>query len=127
MLCCCVAVTYRFPLKANPQPFTRLLPLTVISMTETHLVLIGLLLVADWQVGSVDIQVDVVVTSDAPTTLPSSRHPLQLHLDVVALLPLLAHCGQAEDATIHIHRPQQGCWHGCTSNLERCVKEEKSI
>lgn len=88
-------------------------------MIEAHLVLIGLLLVADGQVGSVDIQVDVAVTSDAPATLLSSRHPLELHLDVVALLPLLARRGKAEDTTVHVHRPQQGCWHGCTSNLQR--------
>lgn len=78
-------------------------------MTETHLVLIGFLLVANRQVGSMDIQVDVVVTSYAPATLPSSRHPLELHLDVMALLPLLARRGQAEDTAVHIHCPQQGC------------------
>lgn len=97
-------------------------------MTETHLVLIGLLLVADGQVGGVDIQVDVVVTSNAPATLPSSRHPLELHLDVMALLPLLARRGEAENTTIHVHRPQQGCWHGCTSTLERIrIKAQESI
>lgn len=97
-------------------------------MTETHLVLIGLLLVPDGQVGGVDIQVDVVVTSNAPATLPSRRHPLELHLDVMALLPLLARRGKAEDTTIHVHRPQQGCWHGCTSNLETIrIKAQESI
>lgn len=97
-------------------------------MTETHLVLKGFLLVADRQVRSVDIQVDVVVTSDAPATLPSSGHPLELHLDVTALLPLLARRGQAEDTAIHIHCPQQGCWHDCTSNLEGiCVKAQKFV
>lgn len=97
-------------------------------MTETHLVLKGFLLVADRQVRSVDIQVDVVVTSDAPATLPSSGHPLELHLDVTALLPLLARRGQAEDTAIHIHCPQQGCWHDCTSNLEGiCVKAQRFV
>lgn len=97
-------------------------------MTETHLVLIGFLLVADRQVRRVDIQVDVTVTSDAPATLASSRHPLELHLDVMALLPLLARRGQAEDTAIHIHCPQQGCWHGCTNNLERiCVKAQRFV
>lgn len=97
-------------------------------MTETHLVLIGLLLVADGQVGGVDIQVDVAVTSNAPATLPSSRHPLEFHLDVMALLPLLARRGKTKDTTIHVHCPQQGCWHGCTSNLEKIrIKAQKSI
>lgn len=88
-------------------------------MSETHLVLKGFLLVADGQIRSVEVQVDVVVTSDAPATLPSSRQPLELHLDVTALLPLLAGRGQAEDAAKHIHSPQQGRWHGCTADLER--------
>lgn len=102
--------------------------ITVFLLTGTHLVLIGLLLVADGQVGGVDIQVDVVVTSNAPATLASSRHPLELHLDVMALLPLLARRGKAEDTTIHVHRPQQRCWHGCTSNLDRIrIKAQKSI
>lgn len=72
---------------------------------ETHLILVSLLLVADRQVRGVDIQVDVVVTGDAPAALLSRRHPLELHQDIAALLPLLPRRGQAVDPPVHIHRP----------------------
>lgn len=78
---------------------------TLRFVEETHLILVGLLLVADWQVRGVDIQVDVVVTSDAPAALLSCRYPLELHMGVMALLPLLPRRGQAVDPPIHIHRP----------------------
>lgn len=87
------------------------------TLEETHLVLVGLLLVADGQIRSVDVQVDVIVAGDAPAALLSRRHPLELHLGVMAMLPLLARRGQAVDPPVHIHRPQQGDGHGCTWDL----------
>lgn len=88
-------------------------------LSETHLVLVGVLLVANRQVGSVHVQVDVVVTSDAPAALLGRRHPLELHMGVMALLPLLPGSGQAVDSPIHIHCPKQGGRHGCTGILQR--------
>jgi len=84
---------------------------------ETHLILVGLLLVADGQVRSVDIQIDVVVAGDAPAALLSRRHTLKLHLGIAALLPHLARRGQAVDPPVHVHRPQQRDGHGCTGSL----------
>lgn len=75
------------------------------SIEETHLILVGLLLVADRQVRSVDIHIDVAVTGDAPAALLSCRHSLELHLGITALLPLLPRRGQAVDPPVHIHRP----------------------
>lgn len=80
----------------------------------TYLILVGLLLVADGQVRGVDVQVDVVVAGDAPAALLSCRHPLELHVGIAAVLPLLARGGQAVDPPVHIHCPQQGDGHGCT-------------
>lgn len=82
------------------------------------LILVGLLLVADGQVRSVDIQIDVVVAGDAPAALLSRRHTLKLHLGIAALLPHLARRGQAVDPPVHVHRPQQRDGHGCTGSLE---------
>lgn len=81
------------------------------------MVLVGLLLVADRQVGGVDVQVDVVVAGDAPAALLRRRHPLELHVGVPALLPLLPGRGQAVDPAVHVHRPEQGDGHGCTGEL----------
>lgn len=53
-------------------------------VTKTNLILVGLLLVADGQVGSVDVQVDLVVAGDAPAALLSRCRPLELHLGVAA-------------------------------------------
>lgn len=86
------------------------------------MILVGLLLVADRQVRSVDVQVDAVVAGDAPATLLSCRHPLELHLGITALLPHLPRRGQAVDPPVHIHGPQQGDRHGCTGNLESKMK-----
>lgn len=91
----------------------------------THLILISLLLVADGQVRGVDIQVDVIVTGDAPATLLSCRHPFELHLSIMALFPLLPCCGQVVDPPVHIHRPQQRDGHGCTWNPGENEEERK--
>lgn len=78
----------------------------------THLVLEGLLLVADGQVAGMDVQVDVVVTGDAPAALTHGRHALELQVRVAALFPLLTRRGQAVHTPVHVHRPQEGARHG---------------
>lgn len=87
---------------------------------DTHLILVGLLLVADGQVRGVHVQVDVVVAGDAPAALLSCCHPLELHLGITALLPLLPCRRQAENPPVHIHHPQPGGRHGCSKNL--CIR-----
>lgn len=71
------------------------------------LVFIGLFPIADGRLAGHHVEVNVVVTANAPAATLPRGNPLQLQQHVVCTLPALAGGGEAVDSAVHVHGPQQ--------------------
>lgn len=76
-------------------------------MRQSHLVFIGLLLVANRGLAGHHVEVNVVVAADAPAATFAGRDAFELQQHVVASLPLLAGRGEAVHSAVHVHGPKQ--------------------
>lgn len=78
---------------------------TVYKGKSMYLVFIGLLPVANGGLTGHYVEVNMVVTADAPAAPLPRSDTLQLQQHVVCTLPPLASCGKAVHPAIHIHGP----------------------
>lgn len=72
----------------------------------THLVFIGLLPVADGGLAGYYVQVNMVVTADAPAAPLACSDALQLQQHVVSAHPAQTGRGQAVHPAVYVHGPQ---------------------
>ncbi len=75
-------------------------------MFQTHLIFIGLFLVAYRHLTGVHMQINLMVTSDAPAAVLRTCHPLQLQQEIRGAPPAASSGPQTEPPAVHIHRPQ---------------------
>lgn len=105
----CVQLSCPYFVIANSQVqyFIMVIKHNLIESFPTHLVFIGLLLMAYRHLTGIHVQINQMVAPDAPAALPRARHSLQLQHEIRGAPPAASSGRQTEHPPVHIHCPQQ--------------------